>query len=157
MTAFSPIASTPVAARGIESAHVAGFHASFAEFSNDGFKDWTTADFTSFMSISQEDDSVDVREQTPYIYTFLKETSSSNETSEGATLTGYWDWANDSTSPRVSDPIEIYKFQNGFLVSARKHKMRGRGRQLQLKFTSETGKNFNLLGWAIYYLHNANQ
>lgn len=131
--------------------------ASFAEFNDEAFMDWGSGDFQSYMAISQSDDSVDVKEQTPYIYTFLKETEDSDEDSEGATLTGFWDWANDTSSPRVSPPMEIYKFRDGFLVSATKHKMRGRGRQLQLRFDSESGKNFNLLGWAVFYLHNAKQ
>lgn len=157
MTAFAPIAATPVAARDIEAVHVLTYRASFAEFKNPEFVDWEDADFHSFLAVSQADDAVDVKVQTPYIYTFLKETADSDEDSEGATLTGYWDWANDTSSPRVSEPIEIYKFVSGSLVSARKHKMRGRGRQIQLQFDSESGKNFNLLGWAVYYMHNAQQ
>lgn len=133
------------------------FHATIAEFIDTTFQDWGSEDFHSFLAISQSDDMVDVKEQTPYVYTFIKETTDSNETSEGATVTGFWDWANDTSSPRVTTPQEVYKFRDGYLVSATRLKMRGRGRQLQLQFDSESGKNFNLLGWAVYYVHNAKQ
>lgn len=61
----------------------------------------------------------------------------------------------DITSPKASREIQVYRFRDGYLVAVSKNKIRGRGKALQLRFTSEEGKEFNLLGWAGWLSKNA--
>lgn len=74
-----------------------------------------------------------------------------------------WDWANASSSGKISSDIQIYRggrkqFHDdpdnpapvGLPVYVSKTKTRGRGRALQLRFRSEQGKDFELYGWAVW-------
>lgn len=95
-------------------------------------------------------------------------------------LNTYWDWADTeeesivvtlagvtiidsassivvdhTTSVRSSRDIQVYRFRNGYPVSVSKNKVSGKGKALQLRFTSESGKDFNLLGWAGWISKNA--
>lgn len=45
-------------------------------------------------------------------------------------------------------------FNSGFPVTVTKNKVRGNGKALKLRFESETGKDFDLLGWAINFSGN---
>lgn len=66
----------------------------------------------------------------------------------------HWDWsiaattANTSDSHKFGRQFQAFKKRRGYSVSITKNKIRGRGRALQLRFESEAGKDFNLLGWA---------
>lgn len=62
--------------------------------------------------------------------------------------------AETSASNKFSEEVQVYRYRNGYLVAIAKNKVRGRGRALQLRFTSEPGKDFNLLGWGITYGKN---
>ena len=59
-----------------------------------------------------------------------------------------------SVSNKFSQEVQVYKYRNGYLTSISRNKVRGRGRALQLRYTSEAGKDFDLLGWGIVYLKN---
>lgn len=56
-----------------------------------------------------------------------------------------------SVSNKFSREFEAYRYRNGYLVAISKNKVRGKGRALQLRFTSSPGKDFNLLGYGIWY------
>lgn len=132
-------------------------HMYFSEFNNGDFIDWHTVkdtDFSSFFDTCQSLDSPNLKTQVPYVYTFLKDGA---PTDQSALLTVEWDWANDDTSVRVTDPIQLYRYRNGFLTSISKNKIRGKGRSYHMRFDSEAGKNFDILGWVIFYDQNAQQ
>jgi len=57
--------------------------------------------------------------------------------------------AETSASHKFSREFEAYRFRNGYLVSISKNKVRGKGRTLQIRFSSSPGKDFQLLGWGI--------
>ncbi len=61
----------------------------------------------------------------------------------------------DGTSQIFAENIYIPSsgtdFDNGFPVTITKNKVRGQGKALRLRFESEEGKDFDLLGWAINF------
>lgn len=135
------------------------YYATFADFNNVTFSDWETSestDFSSYLQISQSQKDFSTREWLNYVYTFIKETTTDDETSSGCKLTIFWDWQTDPGNANVTETLEVYKFRNNYLLSAVKSRIRGKGRTASFKFVSETGKNFNLLGWASFYTENKN-
>lgn len=72
-----------------------------------------------------------------------------------------WNWTNSATSNKWSPAFQVYRhkrlwipenvtdtFNDGELVVSTKNKLRGRGKVLSLKFYTEPGKDFHLLGWS---------
>lgn len=59
--------------------------------------------------------------------------------------------AETSASNKFSREFQAYRYRNGYLVAISKSKIRGKGRAIQFRFTSEEGKDFNLLGWGLEY------
>lgn len=82
-------------------------------------------------------------------------------------LQARWDWTDSGDSGKWSSTQQIYRqlrnfipdeselnYDPGNLLVTANSKIRGRGRALQLRFSSESGKDFNLLGWGIVYTGN---
>ncbi len=78
-----------------------------------------------------------------------------------------WEWSNNSVSGKVSSDIQVYRGgrmrlvtdtsnpePTGLPVYVSKTKTRGRGRALQLRLRSETGKDFEIYGWAVWSAKN---
>jgi hypothetical protein len=72
-----------------------------------------------------------------------------------------WNWTNLASSGKWSPEFQVYRhnrfwaptdsssgFDDGDYVVTTKNKLRGRGRVLSLKFRTEPGKDFHLLGWS---------
>lgn len=73
-----------------------------------------------------------------------------------------WDWANTSASNKFSQQVQVYRntkpsatIAGGFPIVVTKNKVRGKGRALQIRFTSESGKDAEILGWGIWINKNA--
>lgn len=73
-----------------------------------------------------------------------------------------WDFASSSSTGKHTEGREIYRLNSlrmnnasdveedyGFAVVETKNKVRGNGKALVLRFESTTGKDFELLGWAM--------
>lgn len=93
--------------------------------------------------------------QAMYIMVFLEDQEDAS-----AFLQGYWDFANDGSSGKWSTTQQCYPMNtaNGRDYRSVKHrrlKMRGKGKALQLKFSSETGKPFTMIGWGTMETANA--
>ena len=74
-----------------------------------------------------------------------------------------WNFEDTAFSHKWTTPVQIYRARRLFAptvddpnfddisirnpVITTKHKVRGDGKALQIKFTSEPGKNFEVLGW----------
>lgn len=150
----------------------------FSEFNNDGFVDWTVEPFNSYLRTYQIMPDPSRWMGAPFIYTFLREGTGqqmdtdedgnviidengsavySGSSSAGATLKAAWNWANDDTSPKVSENTQVYQFRNGSLVSVARRKLRGKGRALQLIYENDGEKDFNILGWAVFLTQNGGQ
>jgi hypothetical protein len=78
-----------------------------------------------------------------------------------------WDWANNTASGKLGPSLQAYRDgrvqfvtdpdnpeTTGLPLVVSRNKTRGRGRSLQLHFTSETEKDFELYGWAVWSAKN---
>ena len=83
-------------------------------------------------------------------------------TEHGCIITGKWEWTSSNSTgrwtnpqqgiklPRVWSPSDSTKPRNtGHDIWMSKLKMRGQGKALVIRFESEEGKDFQLLGWTI--------
>jgi len=141
----------------------------FASFSNTALLDWDTEDYSSYAETGYDFmGDATTKKNAPYITTYLRRTEE-NFVSDG--MGGYdadlpsscflvvkWNFARDSS--RWSDPSQVYRMINYPIVNpddltfaypydtiVSRTKVRGKGRVLRLKFYSETGKDFYLIGW----------
>lgn len=139
-------------------------------FVNQDFLDWGTTDYSSYAVAGYEffGDLV-LKKTSPYITPYMRVTETGWTGSE---VTGYdpvgsssllvssfWDFGNNSTStPQqayrlkimpVVDPDNLNSFNYPDTVITSRLKLRGRGRSVRLKFESEQGKDFVLLGYSM--------
>ncbi len=136
----------------------------FSLFKDEGFKDWreeadtseqTPANFNSYLYTYYHfvDDQI-LWMQAPYIYTYVNNTSRNGD-SPSLFMNGIWDWSEDSSvSHKVTRDTQVYTFKTDTDVSNSKNRIRGSGRALKLKYYSEPGKDWNLLGWNIHFDKN---
>ena len=79
-------------------------------------------------------------------------------------MTAKFDWNTTSTGKRWCGPYQVYRYQRVYVpvdvndlydtgesVIITKNKVRGKGKAMQLRFESEDGKDFQLLGYSIPY------
>ena len=77
-------------------------------------------------------------------------------------MTGKWDYSTSSSNGKHTEGREIYRLNSlrmdnvgddetlyEFEVIETKNKIRGHGKSLVLRFESEPGKDFEILGWAM--------
>jgi hypothetical protein len=131
----------------------------FAESSNggsDNWLDWVQYDggtvydstFTSGYKIHGET----IRYfQSNYAFVFLDQ-----EEGASALMRGLWEWTTDASTKRWSTPQQVYnEAKTNRAVNYRRLKVRGKGKALQLKFNSVSGRPFTLIGWSIFETSNA--
>jgi hypothetical protein len=140
----------------------------FASFRDRGFKDWGVASYDSFAETGYDFmGDATLKKNAPYITTYMRRTEE-NFVADGAGYTvDYpsscylvvkWDFSGDVS--RWSDPSQLYRLVNYPIVNpsdltfaypydtiVSRTKVRGKGRALRLKFYSEEGKDFYLVGW----------
>ena len=138
-------------------------------FTGLSFLDWGTTNYVSFAETGYDfiGDLV-TKKSAPYIVTNCRLTETGFT---GTELAGYeairpssltvsvaWDFnKNFGTAqqvyrhkfPIVVDPNNINSFPYPEKVITTRLKMRGTGRSMRLRYESQTGKDFNLLGWGI--------
>jgi len=79
-----------------------------------------------------------------------------------ALLQGRWEWTNSVSAGRWTNQFQAYRlrrhftpvdvndpFDYGFEVVSTKSKLRGQGKAIRLRWDTEAGKDFRLLGWGI--------
>ena len=146
----------------------------FGLFNNGDYVDWETKDgvgktYDSFVQTGFEIAGDFVKKKTPpYIYVYFDK--SETATAGGALvnpsscfLTTKFDWTESGDTGKWSTRRQIYRLKRYFdssiitthlpgetLVVA-KEKVRGRGRAIQFRFESESGKDFNIHGWQAVY------
>ena len=156
---------------------ISGTNFTIAKYKNTSFIDWfeeddTGIDYTSYIVTGYELFGDVMREkQTPYIFFYFKKTEDGyTDTGSGLVLDNQssckvqaqWNWANSTTSGKWGNEFQAYRltrfytptgaedpFDNGDSVIVTKNKVRGSGKALSLKITSESGKDMKLLGWAL--------
>src|SRR3990167_5035233 len=142
------------------------------------FKDWYTVDNAGtetttlpyiLTGYDLEDDGAK-NHQAPYIVTHMIKTETGFDTSFNAknrsscVLQGRWEWTDNSSASRWTSGEQIYRhkqlyvpassndtYADGYPLVVTKTKLRGKGKALQLKFSSAPGLEMKIAGWAISY------
>jgi len=138
-------------------------------------------DYDSFLITGYDLQGDVVRQkQAPYIITHCKRTETQYVPQPDGSfeldfpsalyLQARWDWSDHGNRGKWSSTQQVYRsrstynptpeltaleYNPGNILATAKSRIRGRGRSLQLKFSSESGKDFNLLGWGIIYTGNS--
>jgi len=144
-----------------------------SSYRDETFRDWKSSNgigynYESYL-ITGYDIAQDLMRQkrVPYIFTYLTRT----ETGFGVDLLpikpsscflqAQWNWNNSPAGGKWGTPFQTYRlprhytpsgvfdaFDTGEKVLVTKSKLRGSGKSISLKFSSEEGKDIKLLGWA---------
>ena len=146
---------------------------SFASFTNANYVDWeNTADanasYDSYMYTAHhviEDPMFHFG--TPYVYFYLKPQSPNDDpppvtATESCLFRGAWNWTTADGPSKFSREEELYQYRNSITVTPTRKKVRGNGKVLQMRFTSNAtlapttnyGKGFSLFGWGMYINKN---
>ena len=148
-----------------------GTELTFAELNDSTYEDFGT-DAEAFVETGNDGlGDVTRRRFGRYLFTFMERTETGftgSETDEADNLSEcyvryLWNWADSSTSGAWSTPYSVYrrwmrKYRNpvvpsdasglmGEPVAVAKSKIRGSGKVLKLRYTSEAGKHCHLYGW----------
>jgi hypothetical protein len=139
------------------------------------------APFESYLETGFEiaDDIVRFK-QAPYLVSHLKRTETGYIISEdpetppewikpsSCFVQARWEWSDSAASGRWSSRQQVYRiraskvpeestteYDPGNAVVTSRSRLRGYGRALQLRFESEEGKDFDLLGWGVVFTGNS--
>ena len=69
-------------------------------------------------------------------------------------IQGVWDYATDGDTGRWSSKQQVMNYLENYRHLMAKKKIRGNGRALQLRFSSQSGKPFTLNGWTVFVTGN---
>ena len=153
------------------------FDYAWAEFKDLGFQDFSTSsDGTDFSSVVETGtdivDSPMTQKYGNYLYCFFERTETSADdgtvgphNQSSCKFRAKWNWADSEASNKWSELQQAYRFKRtpildinesgnydfdyGHEVIETKNKLRGNGRSLSIRFESESGKDFKLLGWGM--------
>ena len=149
----------------------------FGLFKEPTFHDWLTFDGTGVDAPAFCETGYELmgdlarRKQATYVVSFFNRTETSYVPSgqtyvydkpSSCYLRGKWDWTSSGNSGKWTEKFQAYRllpaftldvnnliYTGGQTVVVTKNKLRGHGRAVNLKWESEEGKDFQLLGWAI--------
>jgi len=156
---------------------IAGTNFTISKFNNLTFKDWVTEDstganYSSYLVTGYELFNDVMRDkQTPYIFFYFNRTED-GYTADGANLIlnnqssckvqAQWNWANSANSGKWGNEFQAYRLLRNYIPSGSgdpfdygdgvivtKSKLRGSGKTLSIKISSEEGKDMKLLGLAV--------
>ena len=156
---------------------IVGTSFTISKYSSTRFVDWFTVDnvgvdYTSYIVTGYELFGDVMRtKQVPYIFFYFKKTEDgylpsgddfilANQSS--CKVQAQWNWANSANSGKWGNEFQAYRisrfytpsgvsdpFDNGDSVIVTKNKLRGSGKTISLKISSEAGKDMQILGWAL--------
>lgn len=142
------------------------FKLNFGDFSSREFSDFDHFNggiaYTSFMETGYEilEDLMRDKHQN-YAFFYFRRTDppgNSDGTPSSCYVQTKWDWSRNESTNRWSRKYQacrVTKRNEDAAIISIKHLTRGHGRALQMRFeSSETGKTFDLLGWASHYTGN---
>ena len=156
----------------VSKTHIGGLSLlSFVESTNQDFLDWGEVDAPAYIVtgyVSGGD--LQRHKQVPYITAHFERTEDGFEldgddivpsSQSSCIMQAQWDWANSANSGRWSREFQAYRYRRhyipadisdpydyGFETIVTKNKIRGKGRVLSLKFSTEEGKDCRILGWS---------
>ena len=139
-------------------------------FSGDDFLDWGTTNYSSYAEAGYDFmGDLLLKKTAPYVTTYMRLTETAWEGNEqtgyepnnpsSMFVTSFWDFKSASSST----PQQAYRFKRMPVVNSSnlldfnhpesvivtRMKLRGKGRSMRLKFESEQGKDFILLGFSV--------
>ena len=138
-------------------------------FTNKAFRDFGNLDYESYAEAGYDFvGDLTLKKTAPYITVYCRSTEEGfvgNETigydainQSSLIMKAYWDFKEEPSSSQQAYRVKPYAMvntmdlannqQNRSVVTTRL-KVRGRGRSMRLRFESETGKNFVLLGYGV--------
>lgn len=140
----------------------------FGEFSNQYFKDWGEVDAPAHIITGYVSGGDFQRyKKTPYITFHFEKTEGSfvcpvDAGGQSSCLVqAQWEWSDNVNSGRWGRTFQAYRFRrhyipadledqfdNGFSTVVTKNKIRGKGKVLSLKLTTEEGKDCRIIGWS---------
>ena len=142
-----------------------------ATFTSTSYYDWGDGDYTSFAETGYDfSGDLSRSKNAPFLNVFMRVTEtgwtttdsgvSYNPVNEGSLLvSAFWDFKKASTTkpqqayrlkfPVVPDPDNLDTFDYPTTVIDTRLKVRGSGKSMRLKFESESGKPFTLLGYNV--------
>ena len=109
-----------------------------------------------------------------YLTVFMKRTettfdANANPTNQsGCLMQSRWDFTDNGYPGKWADDVQVYRqlrpffanpsstFDDGYPLVVSKNKLRGRGKAVQFKFASETGKDMKIVGWTGTFIGNTN-
>ena len=156
---------------------IQGTSFTISKFNNLAFKDWVTEDgtgasYSSYLVTGYELFGDVMREkQTPYIFFYFTRTEDGYTTSgsnlilnnqSSCKVQAQWNWADSANSGKWGTEFQAYRLTRNYIPSGSgdpfdygdgvivtKSKLRGSGKVLSIKISSEEGKDMKLLGWAV--------
>lgn len=151
----------------------------FSNYFDNEFVDWRSAngigvDASGFLITSYLSGTDFQRnKQIPYLSVHLRRTETRIEESGGnividnpssCIVQSHWDWSTGTVSNKWSRPFQTYRykrdyipatlpddFDTGFLMITTRNKLRGTGKVVSLKFSTEPGKDLHLYGWSMIF------
>jgi hypothetical protein len=142
------------------------------EFTDTSFEDWGTTDYESYLLSGYDTAQSPTRyKNAPIVHVFTNKTETGYEDEEGNELIperpgslymqARWDWADHNNSGKWGTSQQCYRhrrlyiptgdddnYDDGHPIIVTRNKVRGRGRCLHLKFSSESNKDAYILGWS---------
>lgn len=158
---------------------IVGTSFTVSKYKSESYTDWQTAgagtgaNYSSYLITGFELFDDLLREKTvPYILFYFNRTEENFELDNSSNLVldkpsscfvqAQWNWANSANSGKWGSTFQAYRllrpyisagsgsaFDYGDAVIVTKNKLRGFGKSLSLKITSEQGKAMDILGWAL--------
>ena len=139
-------------------------------FSGDDFLDWGTTNYSSYAEAGYDFmGDLLLQKTAPYVTTYMRLTETAWEGNEetgyqpdnpsSMLVSSFWDFrSNSSSTPQqayrfkrmpVVNSSNLLDFNHPESVIVTRMKLRGKGRSMRLKFESEQGKDFILLGFSV--------
>lgn len=159
---------------GIESDASGNSSVFFANTVRTDFKDWGTIDAEAYLLtgyVSGGDVSREKQVPNLTLHFNKTETTATEEgtrNESGCLVQSQWEWTNDAFAGKWCKPFQGYRLPRpqirginqpiaeGVQVVTTKNKLRGRGKTVSLKFSTEEGKDCQLLGWSMIAAANGN-
>jgi len=157
---------------------ISGTSFTISSYRNRDFVDWaiagggTGADYSSYLITGYElFNDVMRRKFTPFIFFYFTRTENGYELDDNSNIAlsnpssckvqAQWNWADSANSGKWGTEFQAYRLTRNYIPSGvedpfdygegvivTRNKLRGSGKVLSLKITSESGKDMQLLGWA---------
>lgn len=126
------------------------YNMTFAESNATTYLDWVAAttdgvDYSSyFISGYKIDGSAITKVQSNFVYVFMEKVSGSS-----LYMQAVWNYANTGNSGKFSSRQQCYHSNSKYDILYRRLKVRGDGLALQMKFISQSGMPFHIIGWSV--------